>query len=165
MYLVRGTGRDDLQNAVRLLTCSTMAMLRIAGRTSALRCAGSCASTTYASHIVRHVSTCGIDEMQSFMRDEVCVIDVRSPQEVTATGALGEGVLNIPLEEILQGSLSLDEDEFLQEYGAPRPAQSDKIVFTCAAGVRSEFAARAAEAAGFTQTINYLGGANEWFSK
>ena len=122
-------------------------------------------SATYASHISRSVSTCGKDEMQTYMSDGVCVIDVRSPQEITATGALGDGALNIPLEEVLHGALSVDEAVFLDEYGAPKPALSDKIVFTCAAGVRSDFAARAAEAAGFTQTINYLGGANEWFSK
>ena len=113
----------------------------------------------------KFVGTVGTSELEELIEtEEALVIDVRSEGEVAASGPLSLDALTIPLDEVLNGALLMDSEDFKETYGAPRPALGDKIVFTCAAGVRSGHAAGAMEAAGFTNTHNYLGGAHEWFS-
>ena len=98
--------------------------------------------------------------------DDYCVIDVRTVPEVQATGALGTGIHVIAVQDIMQRNVfGMDADDFEQEYGFEKPLPDQPIVFTCAAGIRSVYACQAAAAAGYTQLINYTGGANEWFSK
>ena len=113
----------------------------------------------------RCVGTVGTVELEELIRDGSAVlIDVRSEGEIAASGALSLDALCIPLDEVLGGALLMDDNDFEEAYGAKKPALGDKIVFSCAAGVRSAHAAGASEATGFTNTFNYLGGAKEWFS-
>lgn len=87
--------------------------------------------------------------------EQQLVVDVREEAEVAATGMLHPSVEHIPL-----GSLE-EEIKHLAEERAD--ALDAPLVFSCAAGVRSNFAAQMALAAGFTNVFSYVGGANEWF--
>ncbi len=82
----------------------------------------------------------------AFDRDEIVVIDVRTPQEYMFEHI--EGALLMPMSFFRADKL---------------PGQSDKrIVFHCGSGVRSERVARAAIAAGF-ETISHMeGGMAAW---
>jgi rhodanese-related sulfurtransferase len=60
---------------------------------------------------------------------------------------------------------ALDEDEFLEVCGFEKPTLEETLVFSCAAGIRSVYAAQIAGMAGYSELINYTGGANEWFSR
>jgi rhodanese-related sulfurtransferase len=82
----------------------------------------------------------------AFDRNEVVVIDVRTPQEYMFEHI--EGALLMPLAFFNAKKL---------------PGQSDKrIVFHCGSGVRSERVARAAIEAGFTQIAHLEGGFGAW---
>jgi rhodanese-related sulfurtransferase len=81
-----------------------------------------------------------------FDRNEVVVIDVRTPQEYMFEHI--EGALLMPLAFFNANKL---------------PGQSDKrIVFHCGSGVRSERVARAAIAAGVTHIAHLEGGFGAW---
>ena len=115
----------------------------------------------------------GLAEMKEIVEDyeeggreesQYCVIDVRMPDEIAATGPLGKNVYNIPVQTILQtNALAMDEDDFEEAFGFAKPQMDETLVFSCAAGIRSNYACQAAAAAGYTDLINYVGGANEWF--
>ena len=82
----------------------------------------------------------------AFARDEIVLIDVRTPQEYMFEHI--EGALLMPLSFFKAGKL---------------PGQSDKrIVFHCGSGVRSERACRAAIEAGITQIAHMEGGFAAW---
>lgn len=83
---------------------------------------------------------------EAFDRNEVVVIDVRTPQEYMFEHI--EGALLMPLAFFNANKL---------------PGQSDKrIVFHCGSGVRSERVARAAIAAGVTHIAHLEGGFGAW---
>ena len=79
-------------------------------------------------------------------RGDVDVVDVREPSEWS--GGHIEGSRLVPLERLRadpKGSL-------------PR----DGVLFVCAAGVRSQTAARIAQASGLSQVYNLVGGTRAW---
>ena len=62
------------------------------------------------------------------------------------------------------GIFGLDEDDFEELTGIVKPSLDETIVFTCAAGIRSVYAANyAAQQGGYSKLVNYMGGAYEWF--
>jgi rhodanese-related sulfurtransferase len=79
-------------------------------------------------------------------RGEVDLVDVREPVEWT--GGHIPGARHVPLDRFRSAPAS-----FLVR---------DAIVFVCAAGVRSQTAARIAEANGFTKVYNLSGGTRAW---
>lgn len=82
----------------------------------------------------------------AFDRNEVVVIDVRTPQEY--------------MFEHIEGALLMPMAFF---NAAKLPGQSDKrIVFHCGSGVRSERVSRAAIAAGVTRIAHLEGGFAAW---
>lgn len=92
------------------------------------------------------------------------VLDVRFEDEVAMTGKLAPNVITLPLPLIMQANVfSMDPDEFEDACGFPKPELDETIVFSCAAGIRSQQAAFFAAKSGYTNLINYAGGANEWF--
>mmetsp|Transcript_17410 Transcript_17410/g.22632 ORF Transcript_17410/g.22632 Transcript_17410/m.22632 type:complete len:206 (-) Transcript_17410:256-873(-) len=108
-----------------------------------------------------------LDDYEHAGREEsmYCVIDVRTPDEIRMTGSLGKNVYNIPVETLMHtNALALDDDDFEAEFGFAKPQMDETLVFSCAAGIRSNYACQAAALAGYTNLINYRGGANEWFS-
>jgi rhodanese-related sulfurtransferase len=77
---------------------------------------------------------------------EVDVVDVREPNE-WATGIL-PGARLVPLRQLK---------------ASPKTALTrDGVIFVCAAGVRSETAARLALQNGFTRVYNLTGGTKNW---
>lgn len=83
---------------------------------------------------------------EAFDKDEVVIIDVRTPQEYMFEHI--EGALLMPMAFFNANKL---------------PGQSDKrIVFHCGSGLRSERVARAALAAGVTQIAHLDGGFGAW---
>lgn len=93
------------------------------------------------------------------------VIDVRGEEEVMMTGKVSPSTITLPLPVIMaQNVFALDEDDFEDFCGFEKPGLDETLVFTCAAGIRSQHAAYFAAQAGYGNIINYTGGANEWFS-
>lgn len=92
------------------------------------------------------------------------IIDVRGHDEVAQTGKLDEVVHTLPLPYIADGALSMDEDDFEEQFGFVKPSLDETLVFTCKAGIRSASAAKLAQMAGYTDILDYAGGSNEWFS-
>jgi rhodanese-related sulfurtransferase len=93
------------------------------------------------------------------------VIDVRRPDEIAYTGKLSPSVHSIPVEVIAaQNVFEMDPETFQEEFGFDKPTPDETLVFTCAAGIRSVSACNLAARAGYTKLVNYMGGANEWFS-
>lgn len=94
------------------------------------------------------------------------VIDVRNPNEIAFTGKLSPTTITMPLPVIMQtNAFMMDEDDFEDTFGYEKPSFDETLVFSCAAGVRSVYACKAAQEAGYSKLVNYMGGANEWFQK
>uniref|UniRef100_A0A7S2A0J5 Rhodanese domain-containing protein n=1 Tax=Trieres chinensis TaxID=1514140 RepID=A0A7S2A0J5_TRICV len=92
------------------------------------------------------------------------VIDVRGEEEIAYTGKIADCAETLPLPYIaMQGAFNLDDDDFEIAHGFPKPTMDETIVFSCKAGIRSYQAAQFAAMAGYTNLINYTGGADEWF--
>jgi rhodanese-related sulfurtransferase len=83
---------------------------------------------------------------QIISRAEVAVVDVREPREWS--GGHIAGARLVPL------------GEFRANPTAALP--HDGVVFVCAAGVRSEAAARIAASLGFKRVYNLTGGTRAW---
>jgi len=108
-----------------------------------------------------------LDEYEEVGREEsmYCVIDVRMPDEVQYTGKLADNVYNVPVQTLIEkNAFGMGEDDFEEAFGFPKPSLDETIVFSCAAGIRSVYACQTAAANGYSNLINYQGGANEWFS-
>ena len=118
-------------------------------------------------HINREQMEEIVEDYESGGREEsqYCIIDVRTEQEVQATGKIGEHVYTLPVQVIMQSKVfDMDPEEFEEYCKFPKPTFDETIVFTCAAGMRSVSACHFAAQSGYSKLINYTGGANEWFS-
>jgi len=107
---------------------------------------GPCAAAVvlYIGHMVKALTP--QQAHQLIQAGEVEVIDVREPHE-WSEGHL-EGARLVPL-----GQLRAN----------PRATiQRDGVIFVCAAGVRSETAARLASSLGFASVYNLTGGTRAW---
>jgi len=107
-----------------------------------------------------------IEDVKSSSREEVgyCLIDVRGHDEIAFTGKLDDVVETLPLPYIAEGALMMDEEDFKETFGFDKPQLDETLVFTCKAGIRSQHAAQLAKMAGFTDILDYIGGADEWIS-
>ena len=113
----------------------------------------------------------GREEMQQILDhveqgdSDYVVIDVRNIEEIAYTGPLSPDVKTLPLPLIMQKNVfQLDDEEFEELCRFPKPEMDATLVFSCAAGVRSVYAANFAAQAGYSNLVNYMGGSNEWFS-
>ncbi|KAG9342745.1 hypothetical protein JZ751_015607 [Albula glossodonta] len=88
------------------------------------------------------------------------VIDVREPWELREYGNI-PGTINVPLGQVYQ-ALQLTPEEFKEKYGGEMPSHSDKIVFSCLAGIRSLKALDTAVSLGYAKVQHYPGGWEEW---
>jgi len=92
------------------------------------------------------------------------LIDVRDRKEVESCGSI-QGAKLIPLPE-LKSALLMDEDEFLLQYGFPKPAKSDRnIVFYGQGAVKSNSALEIAGKLGYRGVLRMAGGYDEWIEK
>jgi rhodanese-related sulfurtransferase len=88
-----------------------------------------------------------IDDVKSGISDgSILIIDVREPHEFAAG--------HIP------GSILMPLSQF--DATLIPPAAGKRIVFSCAAGVRSQHALAAAQAAGLDLAEHYRGGFRDW---
>ena len=93
------------------------------------------------------------------------VMDVREEHEIQFTGKLSPNTLTLPLQKLMRYNVfALPEDEFEEICGFEKPSMDETMVFSCAAGIRSVHAANFAAESGYSKLVNYMGGANEWFS-
>ncbi|EEC50058.1 predicted protein [Phaeodactylum tricornutum CCAP 1055/1] len=128
-------------------------------------------STSGAAAPIKHI---GKAEMQEILEDyedggteesRYIVIDVRGDDEVMYTGKLAPSVITLPIQVIMSSNaFQMDPDDFEEAFGFVKPDLDDTLVFTCAAGVRSVYACQAAARAGYSKLVNYVGGANDWFT-
>ncbi|KAM3873594.1 thiosulfate sulfurtransferase/rhodanese-like domain-containing protein 3 [Diretmus argenteus] len=88
------------------------------------------------------------------------VIDVREPWELREYGFI-PGSINVPLAQV-NAALQLDTEEFKEKYGGEMPVQTDNIVFTCLAGIRSKTALDTATSLGYKDVQHYPGGWQDW---
>lgn len=112
------------------------------------------------------------------LSDSSVVIDVREPWELREYGNI-PGSINVPCKSVhglirvyclfkdtlykllyctlfsavgqVNGALQLTPDEFKEKYGGVMPSQSQTIVFSCLAGVRSMNALETAVSLGYTK--------------
>ena len=82
-------------------------------------------------------------------RDELTIVDVREPAELTADGCIG-GACNVPLGHLLRGAAVP-----IADYETP-------ILVVCRSGSRSMQAFLALAARGFTRVHNLSEGMLEW---
>lgn len=106
-----------------------------------------------------------IEDVFNSSREEsgYVIIDVRGQDEIAATGKLNDVVETLPLPYIAEGALTMDGEDFKEQFGFEKPSYDETIVFTCKAGIRSASAAKLAQMAGYTDILDYMGGSNEWF--
>ncbi|XP_070692226.1 thiosulfate sulfurtransferase/rhodanese-like domain-containing protein 3 [Pempheris klunzingeri] len=88
------------------------------------------------------------------------VIDVREPWELREYGFI-PGSVNVPLGQV-NTALQLLPEEFKEKYGGEMPQQTDNIVFTCLAGIRSKTALDTAASLGYNDVQHYPGGWQDW---
>ncbi|XP_051263356.1 thiosulfate sulfurtransferase/rhodanese-like domain-containing protein 3 [Dicentrarchus labrax] len=88
------------------------------------------------------------------------VVDVREPWELREYGFI-PGSINVPLGQV-NTALQLSSEEFKEKYGDEMPQQTDNIVFTCLAGVRSKNALNTAASLGYKHVQHYPGGWQDW---
>ncbi|KAL7470288.1 hypothetical protein ACHAXS_010518 [Conticribra weissflogii] len=107
-----------------------------------------------------------IEDIANSSREECgyVVIDVRGYDEIEYTGKLHEVVETLPLPYIAEGALTMDDEDFEEQFGFEKPRFDETIVFSCKAGIRSVSAAQLAKMAGYTDVMDYMGGSNDWFS-
>ena len=92
------------------------------------------------------------------------IIDVRNVDEINYTGKLSPVVQTLPLPYIVQnGVFNMGGEDFEDQFGFVKPDLDKTVVFSCKAGIRSMHAAQFAIQAGYTNVVNYMGGADEWF--
>lgn len=87
------------------------------------------------------------------------LIDVREPSEY-AQGYIPTA-LNIPYKSS-PGALGLDEEEFSELFGFPKPPTDGTLVFYCLGGVRSTAAEILADTFGYQKRMNYTGSYKDW---
>eukprot|EP00978_Attheya_sp_CCMP212_P002030 scaffold4157_cov58-Attheya_sp.AAC.2 len=108
-----------------------------------------------------------LEDFESGGREEsgYVVLDVRGPEEIAETGNLSPSVNNLPLTFIMEkNAFKLSEEDFEEEFGFAKPQMDETLVFSCKAGGRSKMASQMAAEAGYSNIVNYTGGANEFFS-
>ncbi|XP_026821986.1 rhodanese domain-containing protein CG4456-like isoform X2 [Rhopalosiphum maidis] len=99
------------------------------------------------------------EKLKDFInQNDVLIIDVRTKEELAATGVLPNSY-NIPLDELNTAFESAPE-KFLEKYNIHKPDKDQKIVFSCAKGIRSLKACRYVADLGYKNLFNYTEG---WF--
>uniref|UniRef100_A0A1Q3F8G3 Putative heat shock protein n=1 Tax=Culex tarsalis TaxID=7177 RepID=A0A1Q3F8G3_CULTA len=94
---------------------------------------------------------------------EKLLVDVRTPEELAATGVIPTSI-NIPLKTVAD-ELRLSPEAFQAKYGRKKPAENDPIIFSCRSGVRAGMAANEADKLGFKNVKNYVGSWLEYAEK
>lgn len=101
------------------------------------------------------------DELSSNLGNYV-VIDVRNKEELEKMGKI-PGSVNIPISE-LDEAMDMNDDDFQEKYGSPKPTSDQTLVTQCQMGGRARRAADALAGKGY-QTRTYPGSFKDWTTK
>lgn len=113
----------------------------------------------FSSTSLPSITDINYERLKEFInQNEVLIIDVRTKEELAATGVLPNSY-NIPLDE-LNTAFESTPDKFLEKYNIPKPDKDQIIVFSCAKGIRSLKASRYVADLGYKNVFNYTEG---WF--
>ncbi|CAG9795326.1 unnamed protein product [Diatraea saccharalis] len=104
------------------------------------------------------------DMLKVIHQPEKVIIDVRNPDEVSATGKIPSSI-NIPLNAMQDALTSMSDDEFKKHFQRTKPSASDELIFYCQSGRRSSEALDKALKLGYSKSKTYLGSWNDWSSK
>ncbi|KAM6185178.1 thiosulfate sulfurtransferase/rhodanese-like domain-containing protein 3 [Rhynchocyon petersi] len=100
-------------------------------------------------------------ELKNLLKSKtITLIDVRETWEILEYGKI-PGSINIPLDEVGK-ALQMNPRDFKDKYNEVKPSESDNLVFSCLAGVRSKKALDTAISLGFNRAQHYAGGWKEW---
>ncbi|XP_038568060.1 thiosulfate sulfurtransferase/rhodanese-like domain-containing protein 3 [Micropterus salmoides] len=103
----------------------------------------------------------GYEQLKQLLASrKAIIIDVREPWELREYGFI-PGSINVPLGQV-NTALQLRPEEFQEKYGGEMPQQTDNVVFTCLAGIRSKNALTAAASLGYKDVHHYPGGWQDW---
>lgn len=111
---------------------------------------------------ISHVSIVDKQAVKSAIAKNQLLIDVREPSE-TALGTISTAKL-MPLGSIIQ-YLHLDDSDFKKTCKFDKPKRDVPIIVYCRSGVRSQKAADATIALGYTNVSNYAGSWLDWIEK
>jgi len=102
--------------------------------------------------------------MMNRARGNIWLVDVREKAEVQKAGMIPQSI-NIPL-STLKRALLQDSDDFLSQYGIPKPSKTDEyLVFYSLNHVKGVTALEIAHRLGFRKARQYAGGYEDWISK
>ncbi|XP_059501328.1 thiosulfate sulfurtransferase/rhodanese-like domain-containing protein 3 [Stegostoma tigrinum] len=118
---------------------------------------------SYRSVCTAPSETVTYQELKQLLKSKTIVIDVREPWEIKEYGQI-PGSINVPLGQVEQ-ALKLDPSKFMETYNGKMPSTSDKIVFSCLAGVRSKKALDTAASMGYSRALHFPGGWEEWVKR
>jgi len=137
------------------------------GRSSVSRFDNTHPGCTTSEFLVRRFSSAPPSEDVSYEQlkqllvgRKAVVIDVREPWELREYGFI-PGSINVPLGQV-NTALQLGAEEFKEKYGGEMPRETDNIVFTCLAGIRSKNALDTAATLGYKDVQHYPGGWQDW---
>ncbi|XP_050737343.1 thiosulfate sulfurtransferase/rhodanese-like domain-containing protein 3 [Eriocheir sinensis] len=91
--------------------------------------------------------------------DSVVVLDVRNRDEVEKFGQI-PGSHSLPLGE-MEDALQMDDDDFQDKYGFPKPTSDQKLVTSCMKGGRARKAAETLASSGIEARV-YPGSFVDW---
>lgn len=95
--------------------------------------------------------------------DEITLIDVRSPQELTDDGMIPTSK-HIEL-RYLGPDILISEDEFVEKYGFKKPPLEEPLIITCLLGLRARTAQLAMMAVGYKDVRVYAGSFKDWLKQ
>jgi len=94
----------------------------------------------------------------------VWLIDVREENEIRKAGTIPDSI-NIPL-SALKKALLQDSDDFMLQYGFPKPQKNDaQVVFYSLNHVKGGTALQIAHRLGFRKARQYVGGYEDWLAR
>ncbi|GCB60024.1 thiosulfate sulfurtransferase/rhodanese-like domain-containing protein 3 [Scyliorhinus torazame] len=117
-------------------------------------------SSSYRSICTAPSESVTYQELKQMLKSNTIVIDVRESWEIKEYGQI-PGSINVPLGQVEQ-ALKLKPSKFMETYNGKMPSTSDKIVFSCLAGIRSKAALDAAVSMGYSRALHFPGGWEEW---
>ncbi|KAF2349154.1 Rhodanese-like domain [Trinorchestia longiramus] len=99
-------------------------------------------------------------DVQAAQNDSTVILDVRNTDEVQKHGKI-PGAHCVPLPEF-EEALGLDDAQFEEKYGFPKPKEDDAIITHCMKGGRAAKATEALAAKGYQNAKTYEGSFTDW---
>nr|CAB3267320.1 thiosulfate sulfurtransferase/rhodanese-like domain-containing protein 3 [Phallusia mammillata] len=102
------------------------------------------------------------DFKKAVEKDEVYVVDVRTPEECAEGRIMAKRWVNVPVQEFGE-ALKLSDEAFEEKYKSSKPQKdAEDIIFHCRSGVRSTMALYAAIDQGYSKARHFPEGWIGW---